>query len=69
MGWNVRDLNKHRRQAVLSKCHGDTFLAGQVLLNHYKKSRDAEVRNRARSDALYFFALTKQNRDKHNGKH
>lgn len=67
--WKVHDLNKHRRQSVLVKCKGDTFLAGQILLNHYKASRNPEVINKARSDALYFFALTKQKRDKNNGKH
>jgi len=57
--WNVRDLNKHRRQSILTKCKGDTIMASKILLKHSKQSKDPEIRNKARSDALYFIALTK----------
>lgn len=60
-GWNVKGLNKHRRQAVLSKCNGNANKAGQILLEHSKQSNNPQVRNKARADALFCFALARQN--------
>ena len=59
--WNVKEMNKHRRQAVLARCHGNSFKAGNLLMGHSKRSHDPEVKSKARSDALYFFAMTKNN--------
>ena len=56
-GWRKEDSKKNRRQLVSKRCHGNKLLAGQELLGLYNKSRDSEIRQKARADALYFFHL------------
>jgi len=63
-GWSKEDSQKNRRQVVLKHCHGNKLLAGHTLLNFHYRSRDTEIRQKARADALYFFNLCKRNGSK-----
>ena len=59
--WRKEDSKRNRRESALKRCHGNKLLTGQALLDLYNKSRDSEIRQKARADALHFFSLCKGN--------
>lgn len=61
--WRKGDSKRHRRAIALKQYHGNKTVAAQALLEIHNQSRDREVRQKARADAVYFLNLSK-----HNGK-
>lgn len=60
LNWSKDDGQQTRRNSVLKSKRGNILEAGRALLSLSKRSKDPDVKRKARADALYFFNKVKR---------